>query len=278
MRRIALLFTVLSILLLAVNLHAQAPQWQTSACTADEASANGNWAGLSDSPQEHLCEVRSIILPLAGDRMDVASTNGAIHIVGENRKDIALTVRVTAHASGKDAVQQLVQQVKIIIDGTIHDEGPQASGIFSRSGYSASYTLHVPLHFASKVDSLNGGIDIEQVEGTLRLHTTNGGIKLTEVRGDVQAHTVNGGIKASLGGDPWQGSGFTAKTVNGGVHLVVPEHCSAHLTADTVNGGISVNFPVTVQGAIGRHLDTNLGQGGPTIHLQTVNGGISVSH
>jgi len=61
------------------------------------------------------------------------------------------------------------------------------------------------------------------------------------------------------------------------LRFTAPDHYSAHLVARTVNGGISVDFPVTVQGTLKNRLDTNLGQGGPTIHLQTVNGGVSIS-
>jgi DUF4097 and DUF4098 domain-containing protein YvlB len=55
-----------------------------------------------------------------------------------------------------------------------------------------------------------------------------------------------------------------------------PDRYSAHLVAETVNGGISVGFPITVQGKINHHVDTNIGQGGPTIYFQTVNGGVSI--
>jgi hypothetical protein len=38
-----------------------------------------------------------------------------------------------------------------------------------------------------------------------------------------------------------------------------------------------VGFPITVQGKINRSsIDTNIGQGGPTLHFQTVNGGVSI--
>jgi hypothetical protein len=44
-----------------------------------------------------------------------------------------------------------------------------------------------------------------------------------------------------------------------------------------VNGGISVDFPVAVQGDIKNHLDTNLGDGGPTVEVKTVSGGVSIA-
>ena len=55
-----------------------------------------------------------------------------------------------------------------------------------------------------------------------------------------------------------------------------PDRYSAHLGASTVNGGVSVAFPITVQGMVRNHVDTNIGQGGPTLAFETVNGGISV--
>ena len=68
-----------------------------------------------------------------------------------------------------------------------------------------------------------------------------------------------------------------AKSTNGGVTVKAPDHYSAHLVAETVNGGISVGFPITVQGKIRNQIDTNLGQGGATLHFQTVNGGVSIN-
>jgi hypothetical protein len=37
-----------------------------------------------------------------------------------------------------------------------------------------------------------------------------------------------------------------------------------------------VGFPITVQGKIRNHIDTNIGQGGATLQFETVNGGVSI--
>ena len=58
--------------------------------------------------------------------------------------------------------------------------------------------------------------------------------------------------------------------------MKAPDRYSAHLVVDTVNGGIEVAFPITVQGKIRNHLDANVGQGGPTLQFETVNGGFSM--
>jgi hypothetical protein len=57
----------------------------------------------------------------------------------------------------------------------------------------------------------------------------------------------------------------------------MPDHYNAHLETSTVNGGINIDFPITIQGEIKNHLNTDIGSGGPTIHAQTVNGGVSIA-
>ena len=105
----------------------------------------------------------------------------------------------------------------------------------------------------------------------------NGGVHLTDVAGDVQGSTTNGGLHIELTGSSWDGEGLDVETTNGGVTIRVPEDYSARLETGTVNGGIDLDFPVTVQGRIGRRLTTTLGDGGPTIRAFTTNGGVRVT-
>lgn len=75
----------------------------------------------------------------------------------------------------------------------------------------------------------------------------------------------------------WNGSGLDVQTSNGGVKLAVPEGYSAHLETGTVNGHISIDFPVMVQGTIGRTFSTDLGSGGPSLRVRTSNGGVRIT-
>ena len=65
-------------------------------------------------------------------------------------------------------------------------------------------------------------------------------------------------------------------TRNGGINMTMPEHYSAALETATVNGRISIDFPVTVQGRIGRELTTTLGSGGARLRAVTTNGGVTI--
>ena len=100
---------------------------------------------------------------------------------------------------------------------------------------------------------------------------------MTALAGDVQAETTNGGVHVELAGDSWEGEGLDVETRNGGVKLSIPEGYSAELETGTVNGRVNIDFPVTVQGQIGRSIETTLGSGGAPIRVKTRNGGVTIS-
>ena len=248
------------------------------------AQQSGDWHnGECDDQGRHwgesrVCQMRRTTFALPSGHISVNTTNGGIDVTGADRSDIALEARVTAWASSESEANDLLNQVVIdTANGDIRDHGPHPH-FFTRTGYSIDYHLHVPRHLAADLHTMNGGIDLTRLDGDLRFQTTNGGVSLDQVSGDVRGETVNGGLDISLAGDRWQGQGLHAETTNGGVDLRLPENYSAHLETGTVNGGIEVNFPITIQGEIKNRLNTDLGTGGPTIHAQTVNGGVTISH
>jgi DUF4097 and DUF4098 domain-containing protein YvlB len=280
MRRFGLFIVCFTaIVLLGVSL----PHSHHHVHAADRAQA-GNWhhGDCEDKGnhwgETHVCQMRRTTFALSAGHLNVETTNGGIDVIGEDRSDVSLEARVTAWAPSESEANDLLSQVVIDTDGgDVRDHGPHAH-FFNHTGYSIDYHLHVPRHLAAELHTMNGGIDLTHVDGNLRFDTTNGGVSLDHVSGAVEGHTVNGGLNVSLDGDRWQGDGLHADTTNGGIDLRVPEHYSAHLETGTVNGGINVNFPITIQGEIKNKLNTDLGSGGPTVHVQTVNGGVTISH
>ncbi len=279
-------------LLLASATLANAQNFTTAPCSHD-GDSDSNWFGR----RERACELRRTTLPVSGGHLGVSGQDGAIEVVGEDRGDIALEAKVTAQASSREDAEALLHQVRVLASGSdIRSDGPRvASGLWSHRSWSVSYRLRVPRQLGQvdlrtsnggiRLDNIegqvaanttNGGIDITHVRGELRASTTNGGLRLDDLGGTVHAETTNGGVHISLAGDRWRGNGLFARSTNGGITVKAPEHFAAHLVADTTNGGISVAFPITVQGKIGSHLDTNLNGGGPPVHLETTNGGVTV--
>jgi hypothetical protein len=63
------------------------------------------------------------------------------------------------------------------------------------------------------------------------------------------------------------------------VNISMPQNYSAHFETATVNGHVNANFDMTVHGNISeanKHLSMDIGAGGPTIHVETTNGGVNV--
>ena len=236
--------------------------WSTGECQDN----HHNWG------QAHVCQMRRTTFALPGGRLSVETENGGIQVTGEDRNDVALEARVQAWAPSDADAKDLLNQVVIeTANGEVRDHAPKRSH-FSREGYAVNYRLRVPRHLAADLHTVNGGVDLSQIEGAIRFATTNGGVSLSRVEGDVQGHTTNGGLDIALAGDTWHGEGLRAETMNGGVDMRIPSGYSAHLETGTSNGPMSIGFPVTVQGRVTRHLEADLGSGGPTVRAETTNG------
>lgn len=246
--------------------------WSTTACSENNSHGWGHWG------ETHVCELRTATLKLPSDHLSVRTVNGNIDTDGENRPDVTVEATVNAWAPSESAAKDLENRIAIVLaDGDIHAHGPHMS-FFTPGGYSISYRLSVPNKLSADFHTVNGGIHLSDLDGRLRFGAVNGAVTLDRLNGDVEGQTVNGSVHVVLAGSGWQGAGLSAKTVNGGIGVSLPDNYSAHLEAATVNGGISVGFPVMVEGKIKHHLDATIGSGGPTIHTQTVNGGISFHH
>ena len=126
-----------------------------------------------------------------------------------------------------------------------------------------------------EAETVNGAIEIDGASGVLEAQTKNGSIRIQNIRGRLQAKTTNGMVRASFSTPP---DGEVAlNTKNGSVRLALPPLTHANVVARTANGSIATDFPLMVQGEIGKKLEGKLGEGRPPITLSTVNGRIRIS-
>jgi hypothetical protein len=227
--------------------------------------------------RQGFCEVREYTVPASGGTMTVdASPNGGISVEGSSRGDIFVQARVVATAATEAEARAIASRVQVTATAVRVDaEGPRNLG--QREGWSVSYRLATPTTTPLSLRTTNGGINIDAIDSRVELKTTNGGLKLTRMAGDVEGRTTNGGIDVELEGNGWQGGGLDLQTTNGGVRVSVPAQYNAHLEAATTNGNVRFDFPVTVQGIIGKSFATDLGSGGATIKVRTSNGGVRIT-
>jgi hypothetical protein len=225
-----------------------------------------------DSDNPHVCELREMTIPASGSLNVDGKENGGVSVVGTDRSDILIKAEVVAWGHSESAAHEMQQEVRVLTDGGhIRAEGPKSNH------YSVNYRIEVPKSTSLDVRATNGGVELAELDGKLHFETVNGGAELVNLSGDVKGETTNGGVDVTLDGQRWNGSGLDVRTTNGGVDLKVPSGYAAHLELSTVNGGLDIGFPVTTQGKIKDKLSTDIGGGGPTIHLETTNGGVSVA-
>jgi hypothetical protein len=240
-------------------------------------TAGGGAPGCGDTWNDRLssyCEVREQSVP-GVNPIDVnAGANGGIRARGVDRSDVLVRARVMGYAATTADARRVVSGVRIVTTGgAVRAEGPDNSG---DEHWSVSFDLEVPRTAQLALHTGNGGISIDDFGGTAEFRAHNGGVSLTNVSGDIHGETTNGGVTVNLRGDAWYGAGLDVRTQNGGIRLTIPEHYSAELETGTTNGRVSVDFPVTVQGSIGRLLTVTLGAGGARIRAITTNGGVSI--
>lgn len=229
-----------------------------------------NHRGDRDNP--HVCEIRESTIPATATLIVDGKENGGVSVLGSDRSDILIKAEVVAWGHSESAAHDTQQAVRVLTDGGhIRAEGPKGNR------YSVSYKIEVPKNTSLDIHANNGGIELTQLDGKLRFQTVNGGASLENVAGDVKGETTNGGIDVALDGQRWSGAGLDVRTTNGGVDLKLPSGYAAHLDLSTVNGGLNIGFPVTTQGKIKDKLSTDINGGGPTLHLETINGGVDVA-
>jgi len=256
MNRIALLLLCLA--------PAALPQEKTMTCNDGD-----HWGDSA-----HFCEIRETTVVAAGQLNVDGGQNGGISVKGANRADILVRAKVQTSGNDDADARGLASQVQIEAAGArVRAVGPSTSG---RRGWSVSFEIFVPNKTGLELQAHNGGISISDVQGRVSFTTVNGGVSLRRLAGTVEGHTTNGGVHLELASDHWEGDRCDVATTNGGVTIQIPSNYSAHLETSTVNGGMRVDFPVTVQGEVNRHLAVDLGSGGNLIRATTTNGGITV--
>ena len=202
-----------------------------------------DWAG-SDAYHEDFHSTHALS---AGGRVSVESFNGSIEVLGWEQDSVE--VSGTKNASSRDALNS----IRIDVDstpGVVRIRADRPSGPHWQSG--VRFAIRVP--HKAMLDSIatsNGRIQVEDVEGTARLHTSNGAIRMSRLKGELEARTSNGAIEA----DDLKGN-VNLHTSNGQIRA---EASGGVFEAATSNGGIDARLSDS-KGAWPVRLETSNGR------------------
>ena len=221
-------------------------------------------------------EVRETIVR-AGSLLEVdGKRNGGIQVTGEDRTDVLIRACIQTTGASEQEAQAMAKSVRIETSPTVRAENST-----DESGWAVSYEILVPRSTNLKLQTHNGGISIDSVEGKIEFEALNGGINLIDVAGDVKGTTTNGGVNVKLSGNSWKGIGLNVETKNGGVNLTLPETYAARIETGTINGGFKSDIAALNiernERTRGIRLNTDLNGGGAPVRVITTNGGVRIN-
>jgi hypothetical protein len=230
-----------------------------------------------ETKQVNICEMREQTIAYGGKLTVDGGQNGGVSIKGWDGGSVLVRSKVDAWGPDEGSAQVVMSQVHVDFSaGQLRASGPEN---VNNRWYSVSYEVFVPRNADLSLKTHNGGISIADVRGNIQFDALNGGVNLNNLAGDVEGTTKNGGLNITLAGNRWDGVKLDARTTNGGVNVSMPTSYNAHFETATVNGHLNANFDMTVHGnlsEVSRKMSTDIGAGGPTIHVETINGGVNV--
>lgn len=221
----------------------------------------------------------------ATGRVSLENINGGVQIKVWDR------AAVQVNAVKKAYKQHRLAEAKIEVTATeesirIRTEYPNENQTFrgDERRYDnpamVDYTLTVPRKaMLESIELVNGSLDIDGVEGSVKASSINGRLKARGLLSDARLSTVNGPLEAVFT-QLDESKPITLGSVNGNLTIIIPSNSNAAIRAATVHGGISSDFSLKIKHGeyVGHSMDGQIGTGGPKIRLSNVNGSIRVSH
>jgi DUF4097 and DUF4098 domain-containing protein YvlB len=243
------------------------------------ASLAGAGCGEDIGPTEN----RDNSFTVSGSPTLIASTeNGSIDVnTGADGE-----VRVQAELVGVNKIEYEVSQ-----DGDVITVNAEIEG--SWSNVRTNLTITVPTKTDVELETSNGSVELEGVEGSgsletsngkialenakgdFRLRSSNGKLEMQDVTGEVDADTSNGSI--SYNGEITAGGDNRLISSNGSIDVVLQGTPSVSLDASTSNGNIDCDLEISATTTGDKHLVGTIGDGEADLRIQTSNGDVSIS-
>ncbi|GAA3929067.1 DUF4097 family beta strand repeat-containing protein [Hymenobacter algoricola] len=232
---------------------------------------------FTSSSSKRYCETRDKTLPApAGQGITIdGRANGGITVKGWDGPDVRVRAKILAWGKTDEEARKLGKSITIKAqDYTLRAESTADGEL----GWAVSYEVFVPRKMALTLRTLNGGINLSELQGPVTFEAANGAVILTNVGGSIKGRTLNGGVRIKLAGPKWVGEGLDVATTNGSITWDLPKAYSAKVYAATTVGSISAGkLSVTRSETLQKVVAATLGQGGPLLKAVTVKGDVKLT-
>lgn len=234
---------------------------------------------LASTSPANVTETFKQIQPLTADGIvHLENVNGDIDITAWDKAEVSIEAEKSARDD--DELKRLeitveAQPTKISIK-TNYAKKSGWSFFSNWNQGSVRYKLMVPTGARlDKISSVNSNIAVTGVHGAVELNTVNGSVKASGLMADAQLESVNGSLGANF--DSLENTHrVKLKSVNGGVEITLPKGANANLTTQSVIGSTQVDQAIKLNKSGHLGVTAQMGSGGPSITLQTVNGSVVV--
>ena len=216
-----------------------------------------------------------------GGRLSVENFNGSIEIRGGEGDVVEITG--AKHAP----TRELLDAIKIdIVSGADYVRIRTVRPTERRGNLGARFVIRVPRRTElDRIESSNGSIRVETIEGSARLKTSNGSVRVDRLKGAVEAQTSNASIELlELGGaailrtsngsiradgvrgafdattsnsriearvaEPEAHKPIKLVTSNGSINLTIDSLNDNEIRASTVNSSITLRLPPSVNAKV----------------------------
>lgn len=221
-----------------------------------------------------------------GNEVEVHGVNGRIYAIAGTGSQVVVTAEMREGDRGHlgDVKIDVVEHAGGVVICAMYPIRPGkrenrcAPGETRLSNHENNTRVDFRIEMPAGIDlvagTVNGDVEVRGIDGDVKASTVNGDVEV-ESGGTAEASTVNGSIRASMASDLADDLRF--KTVNGSVTVSLPAGVNADVEAATVNGSLESDFPLTIQGRFSnRRMRGTIGDGGHVLHLETVNGNVTI--
>jgi len=222
-------------------------------------------------------------LPLTeSGRVSLENINGNVRIGAWDRQEVQVDAvkRATTKERLSEASIDVNATPDTVIIKTIYAHSKREDKRRHEGAVSVDYTLSIPRKARlESVDLVNGSLDIDGVEGSVKGSSVNGRVTASGLMAEARLSTVNGNLEAVFAQLESE-SAINLGSVNGGVLLIIPSDTNATIRANTVHGAIENDFGLGVEQGkyAGSELYGQLGSGEARVKIGNVNGSITIKH
>ena len=244
----------------------------------------------------------------------IATDDGSVRVITGDTKQVDVRVEYNGYTLEKN-LHINARQDGDRVDLTIRSSNGAHWGFsWGKNSHSIRVEIHMPVNADLQVESGDGAVETDALNGKVDIKTGDGHISLNGVRGDMYLQTgdghiegrdLDGSLEAQSGDGHMSISGrfdtlilktgdgsinarasrgskiassWTVHTGDGSVDLVVPADLQANIDASTSDGHISLGIPVTVEGSMSTsQIHGKMNGGGQTLSIHTGDGSIRLS-